>query len=92
MPTYEYECTHCHLVFEEERPITAPARKRCPQCRHKVKRLISGGAGILFKGSGFYVNDSRGSQDTGTPDPAPVKAKTAPATATTKTTESSSAD
>ena len=59
MPTYEYECTHCGLVFEEFKPMSAPKRKRCPECRSKVNRLISGGIGIVFKGSGFYTNDSR---------------------------------
>ncbi len=63
MPTYEYECTGCGLVFEEQRPITAPARQRCPRCRHKVNRLVSGGSGIVFKGSGFYVTDSRGKKE-----------------------------
>jgi putative FmdB family regulatory protein len=59
MPTYEYECTKCNHAFEEEAPITAPPRQRCPLCRGKVQRLISGGSGIVFRGSGFYVNDSR---------------------------------
>ena len=60
MPTYEYECSRCSLVFEEFKPMSAPKRQRCPECRGKVERLISGGTGILFKGSGFYINDSRG--------------------------------
>ena len=59
MPTYEYECNRCGLLFEEFKPMSAPARKRCPECRGKVNRLISGGVGIVFKGSGFYANDSR---------------------------------
>ena len=59
MPTYEYECTKCNHAFEEEAPITAPPRQRCPRCRGKVQRLISGGSGIVFRGSGFYVTDSR---------------------------------
>ena len=59
MPTYEYECTRCGLVTEEFKPMSAPRRQRCPACRSKVERLISGGSGILFKGSGFYVTDSR---------------------------------
>ena len=59
MPTYEYECTRCELVFEEFKPMSAPPRQRCPECRGKVNRLISGGLGIVFKGSGFYHNDSR---------------------------------
>ena len=59
MPTYEYECTRCEITFEEFKPMSAPRRKRCPKCRGKVERLISGGMGIHFKGSGFYVTDSR---------------------------------
>jgi putative FmdB family regulatory protein len=59
VPTYDYECTRCGFVFEEFQSITAPPRQRCPHCRGKVERLIAGGAGILFRGSGFYVNDSR---------------------------------
>lgn len=71
MPTYEYECTRCNLVFEEFKSINAPRRQRCPECRGKVRLLISGGVGVLFKGSGFYVNDSRPkSRDTAkTPSP-----------------------
>ena len=71
MPTYEYECTRCGIIIEEFKSITAPRRQRCPECRGKVQRLISGGMGIHFKGSGFYINDSRskmsseGSGDTG---------------------------
>ena len=59
MPTYEYECTRCGLVFEEFKPISAPRRERCPECRGKVERLVSGGMGVVFKGSGFYKTDSR---------------------------------
>ena len=65
MPTYEYECTRCGLVTEEFKPMSAPRRQRCPECRGKVKRLPSGGSGILFKGSGFYVTDSRAKKDAG---------------------------
>ncbi len=59
MPTYEYECTRCGAVTEEFKPMSAKPRQRCPKCRGKVNRLISGGLGIVFKGSGFYQNDSR---------------------------------
>ncbi len=59
MPTYEYECTRCGHVCEEFKPISAPKRQRCPLCRSKVERLISGGLGVHFKGSGFYINDSQ---------------------------------
>jgi putative FmdB family regulatory protein len=68
MPTYEYECTRCGLVTEEFKSMSAPRRQRCPACRGKVERLLSGGAGILFKGSGFYVTDSRAKNDTAKSD------------------------
>ncbi len=80
MPTYEYECTRCGLIIEEFKSMSAPRRQRCPECRGKVERLISGGLGIHFKGSGFYVTDSRGKVDTGatdkTPSAAPAESKT----------------
>ena len=59
MPTYEYECTKCSHCFELEQRITDPPRKRCPKCRSKVFRVISGGGGVILKGSGFYVTDYR---------------------------------
>ena len=65
MPTYEYECTKCGHICEEFKPVSAPRRQRCPKCRSKVERLISGGLGVHFKGSGFYINDSRGKKNTG---------------------------
>ncbi len=57
MPTYEYECVTCHHKFEEFQKITDKPLKTCPQCGQKVKRLISAGAGLIFKGSGFYITD-----------------------------------
>ncbi len=71
MPTYEYECTRCGLIIEEFKSMSAPRRQRCPECRGKVERLISGGLGIHFKGSGFYVTDSRSKMDTGATDKTP---------------------
>lgn len=59
MPTYEYECQSCGLVFEKFQSMTAKPVRRCPECRHGVKRLIGTGAGVLFKGSGFYETDYR---------------------------------
>lgn len=59
MPTYEYECTKCGHAFEEFQSIHEPPRSRCPKCRGKVQRLVGTGAGIVFKGSGWYVTDSR---------------------------------
>jgi len=59
MPTYDYECTTCGHHFEEYQSITAKPVEKCPKCGRKVKRLIGCGAGIIFKGSGFYQTDYR---------------------------------
>ncbi len=57
MPTYEYECLCCKHIFEEFQRITDKPLEKCPKCGSKLRRLITGGAGIIFKGSGFYVTD-----------------------------------
>lgn len=57
MPTYEYECTKCGKHFELFQSIKAEPVKKCPKCKGKVKRLLGAGAGIIFKGSGFYETD-----------------------------------
>lgn len=59
MPTYEYKCLACDNRFERFQGITAPAIEECPECSGKVKRLIGAGAGLIFKGSGFYITDYR---------------------------------
>jgi putative FmdB family regulatory protein len=67
MPTYEYVCEKCGEEFEKVQPISAKALTSCPQdvCpqkrwgKGKVKRAISTGGGLLFKGSGFYITDYR---------------------------------
>ncbi len=60
MPTYDYECKACGHAFEKFQSIKAPATRKCPECsKMKVKRLIGTGAGIIFKGSGFYQTDYR---------------------------------
>jgi putative FmdB family regulatory protein len=60
MPTYEYECDACGNRFEKFQSITAAPIKKCPECgKAKVRRLIGTGAGLLFKGSGFYITDYR---------------------------------
>ncbi|HXM38673.1 MAG TPA: zinc ribbon domain-containing protein [Gemmatimonadales bacterium] len=57
MPTYEYKCPNGHL-FEKTFPrITSKRTAKCPICGKRAERLISGGAGIVFKGSGFYHTD-----------------------------------
>jgi len=60
MPTYDYQCGACGHRFELFQPITAGAVRKCPRCgRRTLKRLIGAGAGIIFKGSGFYQTDYR---------------------------------
>jgi len=60
MPTYEYECRACHHVFEQFQAMSEEPVKICPACgKHELRRLIGGGTGIIFKGSGFYINDSK---------------------------------
>jgi len=57
MPTYEYYCTSCGFEFEEFQSIASEPLSICPKCSEEVKRKISGGTGLIFKGSGFYITD-----------------------------------
>lgn len=57
MPTYVYRCPACGHEFEKFHKITARARPKCPRCGRVAERVITGGAGLLFKGSGFYITD-----------------------------------
>jgi putative FmdB family regulatory protein len=60
MPTYEYRCDKCGHQFEQFQSITAKPLRKCRACgRNSLKRLIGSGAGIIFKGSGFYQTDYR---------------------------------
>lgn len=59
MPTYEYECLHCGHAFEQFQQMSDKPLEKCPKCDKKVKRLIGSGAGVIFKGSGFYATDYR---------------------------------
>ena len=90
MPTYEYICEKCGHEFEALQPISAEPLRVCPKelCgrkkwgRGRVKRRISGGGGLLFKGSGFYITDYRSEgykqaakKDAAPANPAPDKSK-----------------
>ena len=57
MPTYEYKCEDCGFVFEEFQQIASEPLTVCPQCEGSLKRVIYGGVGMHFKGSGFYLTD-----------------------------------
>lgn len=60
MPTYDYKCDACGHTFENFQSITSAPIRKCPKCgKRKVKRLLGTGAGMIFKGSGFYITDYR---------------------------------
>jgi len=62
VPTYEYECQRCGHRFERFQNMSDEPVKRCPECRGKVRRVPSAGAGFLFKGSGFHITDYRSAE------------------------------
>jgi putative FmdB family regulatory protein len=71
MPTYEYECQSCHERVEAVQKFTDPALATCELCGGELRKIFSA-VGIVFKGSGFYKNDSRGASTSATPAaPAP---------------------
>jgi putative FmdB family regulatory protein len=76
MPTYEYVCRKCGFEFEEFQSIAAEPVSVCPRCGATagVRRKISGGTGLIFKGSGFYITDYK-NKHTESDDPS-VKTKT----------------
>lgn len=60
MPTYDYVCDACEHAFEEFQSMTAKVLRKCPECgKPKLRRLIGTGAGVIFKGGGFYETDYR---------------------------------
>ncbi len=65
MPTYTYQCKSCGHKYDKLQSITAEPDKICPKCNGKVERLIGGGVGIVFKGSGFYVTDYKKNSNNG---------------------------
>jgi putative FmdB family regulatory protein len=93
MPTYEYVCPLGH-EFEKFQKITEKPRAKCPTCGKPATRKISGGAGLVFKGSGFYITDygkdgkgprkAEGAEKADTAKAEPAKAETAPKPESTK--------
>ncbi|MFF3347497.1 FmdB family zinc ribbon protein [Streptomyces sp. NPDC002779] len=66
MPTYQYQCTECGEGLEAVQKFTDDALTECPDCSGRLKKVFSA-VGIVFKGSGFYRNDSRGSSSSTSP-------------------------
>ncbi len=81
MPTYDYKCVSCEHIFEHFQSMSEPHLETCPQCGSTVRRMLGGGAGIIFKGSGFYVTDNRKnkSSDDAKPSEGTKKKTTEPA-------------
>ena len=66
MPTYDYSCSGCGHGFERFEPIGRNGVKKCPKCgARKARRMLGIGAGVIFKGAGFYTTDSRKSESKG---------------------------
>ncbi|MFE4650963.1 FmdB family zinc ribbon protein [Streptomyces sp. NPDC056707] len=83
MPTYQYQCTECGEGLEAVQKFTDDALTVCPNCEGRLKKVFSA-VGIVFKGSGFYRNDSRGSSSSSAPASSSAKA-TGPASSTSST-------
>ncbi|HWR83336.1 MAG TPA: FmdB family zinc ribbon protein [Candidatus Deferrimicrobium sp.] len=90
MPTYEYRCEKCSHEFEAFQSMTEPPVQTCPMCAGPVKRIISGGAGFLFKGSGFYITDYRSKEYKAAAEK--DKDKTSSASSDSKTSDSAKPD
>ncbi|MFF2774989.1 FmdB family zinc ribbon protein [Streptomyces sp. NPDC058052] len=84
MPTYQYQCTECGEGLEAVQKFTDDALTECPACHGRLKKVFSA-VGIVFKGSGFYRNDSRGASSSSSP-------ASKSSTSTTTSTSSTSSD
>ncbi|HVU33606.1 MAG TPA: zinc ribbon domain-containing protein [Opitutaceae bacterium] len=91
MPTYEYACPKCGHTFEQFQSMKDEPLKKCPKCgKSGVKRLLGTGAGLIFKGSGFYITDYKKSGSSGSKESgAAPKASESKSTASGGNTKSS---
>ena len=64
MPTYNYYCDKCDMNFSYFQQMSDPSRSTCEECGGEIKRVITGGSGLIFKGSGFYLTDYKDEQKT----------------------------
>ncbi len=89
MPTYEYECGKCGHSFDAFQRMSEDPLKECPHCGEaSLKRLVGGGIGVIFKGSGFYATDSRSGNGKGPGGSAASGGDGAESTASSATPES----
>lgn len=63
MPTYSYRCPGCGHDYTKFQKITDKSRAKCPECGTRGERIITGGGGLIFKGSGFYITDYKRAGD-----------------------------
>ena len=91
MPTYDYKCLDCDKVFEHFQSMKDEPLSECLcEKKGKVSRMISNGGGIIFKGSGFYVNDYKKSSSSSDSSSPPPTSTPAPASTTTPPSSGSS--
>ncbi|MET8288166.1 MULTISPECIES: FmdB family zinc ribbon protein [unclassified Streptomyces] len=89
MPTYQYQCTECGEGLEAVQKFTDNALTECPNCGGRLKKVFSA-VGIVFKGSGFYRNDSRGSSSTSSPASKPSTSSPASSSSSSSSSTTSS--
>lgn len=82
MPTYDYLCSECGHGFEYFQAMSDEPLGSCPECEGIVRRLVSGGTGLIFKGTGFYLTDY--GKPKNAPDSKKTTKKTKPKTPSTK--------
>ncbi len=83
MPTYTYRCSNCGISFDRIQKFTDKPLARCPECKGKVNRVPQASA-VVFKGSGWYINDSKGSSKSSTVKPSKKSESTEAAPASTE--------
>lgn len=89
MPTYQYQCTECGEGLEAVQKFTDDALTECPNCQGRLKKVFSA-VGIVFKGSGFYRNDSRGSSSSSSPASSKASASSSTSSSSPSSSDSGS--
>ncbi len=91
MPTYQYACTECDHAFEQVQSFTDDTLTVCPGCEGRLRKVFNA-VGVVFKGSGFYRNDSRSTTSSSTPAASSDSGSSSTSTSTPSSTSSSSSD